>query len=324
MHEGITGVTPSVETRVLMKSGIRITAPVVIGLDPERAASVTRVPEFIKAGIFDIYDENAVIAIDLASHLGIGVGDKILVYSPRNVITPDELYLPEELTITGVFDLGMRDFASGYVLSSIDLGRELVGLDSGAYSLNIMTDDPFKFTEYARSVAQSVGGSYSVRTWKEVDSLLFEALSHEKGMMGALLAIITVVAIFCVTNTLIVITYQKTGEIGLLKALGVPSVKIMGAFVMLGWIQCVVGIVLGVGAGRLVLVNLSRITAWLSRIDVNAFPKEIYGLSGIPWSWSWGEVGFISLMVMCFCTLTSLFPAARALWLNPVEALRHE
>ena len=199
-----------------------------------------------------------------------------------------------------------------------------MGLDSGAYSLNIMTDDPFKFTEYARSVAQSVGGSYSVRTWKEVDSLLFEALSHEKGMMGALLAIITVVAIFCVTNTLIVITYQKTGEIGLLKALGVPSVKIMGAFVMLGWIQCVVGIVLGVGAGRLVLVNLSRITAWLSRIDVNAFPKEIYGLSGIPWSWSWGEVGFISLMVMCFCTLTSLFPAARALWLNPVEALRHE
>ena len=74
MHDGITGVTPSVDTRVLMKYGIRITAPVVIGLDPERAASVTRVPEFMKAGIFDIYDENAVIAIDLASHLGIGSG----------------------------------------------------------------------------------------------------------------------------------------------------------------------------------------------------------------------------------------------------------
>ena len=53
------------------------------------------------------------------------MGDKILVYSPRNVITPDELYLPEELTITGVFDLGMRDFDSGYVLSSIDLGGSL-------------------------------------------------------------------------------------------------------------------------------------------------------------------------------------------------------
>lgn len=322
--EGVTGVTPSVETRVLMRFDERTTAPIVVGLDPERAGTVSKIPESIKYGTFDIHDENVVLGIDLASGLGLSLGDKILVYSPRNVITRDELYLPEELTVSGVFDLGMRDFDSGFLITSIDVARELVGLDSGAHTLNIMTDDAFKFDVYATAVAREVGQGYNVRTWRDVDRLLFEALSNEKGMMGALLGIITVVAIFCVTNTIIVITYQKTGEIGLLKALGVPAWKIMSVFVILGWVQCVVGIGLGIAAGYAVLTNLVRITQWLAKINVHAFPKSIYGLSEIPWSWSWGEVGYISVMVMCFCTLTSLFPAARAIWLNPVEALRHE
>ena len=52
------------------------------------------------------------------------------------------------------------------------------------------------------------------------------ALAVEKNMMVILLMFITVVAIFCVTNTLIVITVQKTNEIGLLKAIGAPGKQI--------------------------------------------------------------------------------------------------
>lgn len=322
--KGVTGVAPSIETRVLMQYNKRTVAPVVLGLDPVRAAQVSRIPDYIRAGEFSIDDESVMVGIDLASSLGLGLGSKPLLYSPMNVISPDEMYLPEELAVTGVFDIGMRDFDAGFVITSITVARTLVGLDRGAHSIYIMTDDPFKFAEYADNIARVVGPAYNVRTWKEIDSLMFEALSHEKGMMGALLAIITIVAIFCVTNTLIVITYQKTNEIGLLKALGVPSLKIMGAFIILGWIQCVAGIVLGVGMAHLVLHNLSNLCTWLAQIDVNAFPKEIYGLSQIPWLWSWREVGNISVLVMVFCSITSAAPAARALWLDPVEALRHE
>ena len=98
----------------------------------------------------------------------------------------------------------------------------------------------------------------------------------------------------------------------------------MWTFVILGWIQCVAGIIFGVGVAYIILNNLSNICTWLAGMDINAFPKEIYGLSQIPWTWSWSEVGFISVLVMVFCTITSAAPAARALWLNPVAALRHE
>jgi len=321
---GITGVAPSVETRALMQARGRTAAPVVVGVDEDRAAGVSRVPAHMAAGEFRLEGNATVVGRDLAEQMGVGVGDPVLVYSPLNALSPDELYLPEELVVAGLFDMGMRDFDEGFILTSIGVARELAGLESGAQAIYVMTRDPFQFESFAHRVQAAAGPGYAVRTWNEVDRLLFDALSHEKTMMFLLLVFITVVAIFCVTNTLIVITVQKTHEIGLLKALGFPSWQVMAAFVWHGWIQCLVGTGVGIAGGLLVLHNLKTIVGWLTAADVEVFPKAIYGLSEIPWSTSAGDLLRIGLVVMVFCTLSSLLPALRAARLDPVEAFREE
>lgn len=321
---GIKGVSPSIETRVLIQHAGRTAAPVVVGVDPVRAAGVSRIPTNICAGSFDLDGDKLVVGRDLAAQLWLRTEELALVYSPMSVTSTNEMYLPEELTVSGVFNLGMHDFDAGFALTSIEVARQLVGIEKGAQAIYVMTDDPFKFERYSEAIRTALGPEYIVRTWKEVDSILFDALRHEKGLMAVLLGIITVVAIFCVTNTLIVITYQKTKEIGLLKALGFSSWKIMGAFIWHGWIQCMIGILLGIVTGLVILHNLSAMTTFLSRININAFPKEIYGLSEIPWRASASDITFISVFVMVFCTLSSLIPACRAVWLDPVEALRSE
>lgn len=322
--DGIRAVAPSVETRVLMQFQGRVTSPIVIGLDPERAPRITGIPANMIAGKFDLEGDSIVVGVDLAGQLGLKVGDKVLLYSPLNVISRDEVNLPEELAVTGIFDMGMRDFDSGFVFVSLAVGRELVGLERGAHAIFVMTSDAFQFEQFGNRVRAILGPDYIVKTWQEVDRVLFAALSHEKSMMFVLLVFITIVAIFCVTNTLIVITVQKTNEIGLLKALGFSSGKIMAAFVWHGWIQCLVGIAGGIGTGLVVLNNLRRIVSWLTSINVEVFPKSIYGLSEIPWSTSVGEIARIAAFVMIFCTLSSLLPAYRAARLNPVDALREE
>ncbi|OGV67520.1 MAG: hypothetical protein A2498_01220 [Lentisphaerae bacterium RIFOXYC12_FULL_60_16] len=321
---GVTGVTPSIQTRVLVRFEDRMAAPVVLGVDPERAASVSRIPENTRYGRFDLHGSQVVVGVDLAVELGLGLGSSLLVYSPLNVVRQDELYLPLELTVTGIFDMGMRDFDGGFVLTSLDVARELVGETDGARTIFVMTDDAFQFARHQETVERELGPGYSVQNWTEIDRVLFNALSHEKTMMFVLLVFITIVAIFCVTNTLIVITVQKTNEIGLLKALGFSSGKIMAAFVWHGWIQCLAGTAAGIGAGLLVLHNLRRIVGWLALLRIEVFPKAIYGLSEIPWKTSWIELTQIGVFVMVFCTLASIIPAWRAARLDPVRALRHE
>ena len=321
---GITGVAAGVETRVLIQHDGSMLAPVVVGISPDRAGSVSRVPEYMVSGTFDVSGNRVVMGADMAYSLGLRVGDRALIYSPLNVLSEDELYLPEEVEVAGLFSLGMRDYDSGFVLGSLGLARELVGLEDGAYSIYVMTEDAFQFVDFSASVKAVLPPGYRVRTWKEIDSVLFAALSNEKTMMFILLVFITIVAIFCVTNTLIVITVHRTTEIGLLKALGFSPGKIMGAFVWHGWIQCLMGTLAGIGCGLLVLVNLKNIVRGLARMNIEVFPKEIYGLSEIPWSTSFVELAQISVVVMVFCTMASIIPAYRAARLDPVEALRGE
>ncbi len=322
---GVTGVAGSVETRVMLQANDRVAAPVLLGLDSARATSVSRVgePEHMH-GRFEIDGDYVVVGIDLALRLGIRIGDRVLVHSPRSVMSRDELHLPEELEVTGIFDLGMRDFDAGFILSDIGVGRDLVGMERGAFSLYVMTEDPFRFTEMSERVLAAVGPEFHVETWQETDRLLFDALAHEKTVMFVLLAFITIVAIFCVTVTLIVIVVQKTSEIGLFKALGVPTWKILLGFLIHGWVQCLVGTLAGIGTGLLVLHNLNGIVDFLASMEIAVFPKDIYGLAELPWEISASDLWQVGMLVMAACTVTCMIPVLRAAVLQPVEAFRAE
>lgn len=325
MVPGVTASAPGLETRVLVEHSRRVSAPLIIGTDPARALRVMKLDRMI-AGSFDIEGDAVVIGVDLAGELGVMVGDALMVYSPMNLVSKDELYFAERLTVTGIYESGQRDFDSGFVITSIAVVRDLMGMKSGVYSVHLKTDDPQNMAKFAQVVdeVRAVTPMYAVRTWQEVDSQLFNALAVEKNMMVILLMFITVVAIFCVTNTLIVLTVQKTDEIGLLKALGFSSRQVMGAFVLHGWIQCLIGTALGIGAALLILHNLHGLVALLARLGVEVFPKSVYGLAQIPWRVIPREVLDVSVSVILFCTVASMLPAWRAARMDPVAALRKE
>ncbi len=323
---GVLAVSPSVEMRVLAERRRRVVAPVVVGVDPDRAAQLhPQLAGSLAEGVFDLAGDNVLLGVDLAAELGVRAGDTILVYSPLNLVSRDEVHFPEELTVAGIFNLGQRDFDGGFLLVSLGVARDLMGLTRGACSIHVKAaapENPRLFRETVGRVRALLGDGHVVRTWHEVDRDLFNALAVEKNMMVILLMIITVVAIFCVTITLIVITVQKTHEIGLLKALGFSSRQIMCTFVLYGWTQCLAGAVLGIGLAFAVLRNLQRLVALLARFGLQVFPKNIYGLDEIPWRVLPGEVAQVAVSVIIFCTLASVVPAWRAARMDPVEALR--
>lgn len=322
---GVSGAAPMVQGLVFLQKGERVYSPVARGIDPERERKISRIPEHMVKGEFDVSDDNMVMGRDLALQMGVTVGDKVLAYSPQSFSASDEVYLPEEFTISGLYNLGMWEFDVGFVLTSLDKARDLYKMERGVHSIQVMTDDPFHAEEVKMRLQEELPPAYHMVTWMEQNRQLFAALRVEKNMMFFLLIIITIVAAFGITNTLITVAVQKTREIGLLKALGFGNRSVMGVFIWQGAIEGALGTLLGVGAGLLLLRFRNNLLDLLSfRFNMELFPKELYHLSRIPATISASDILIVAGSVMVICTLAGVIPAYRAARLDPVQALRHE
>ncbi|MBR1608220.1 MAG: ABC transporter permease [Kiritimatiellae bacterium] len=323
---GVVSASPAILMPAMIRpDGAEGAIPVsVVGIDPDRPSVLAAAANSIVDGQFAPVDDGAVVGADLAARLRCRPGSRLLCYSPLNLRSADELHLPEEMTVAGVFDLGMRDVDDGVLVCSLGMARDLLGMDSGATLVQIQVEEPEKAAVAAELIADALGPSYRVSTWQDEDRVLFDALRTEKTMMFVLLAFIAVVAAFCVTNTLIVVVIQKTREIGLMKALGFSPGRIRSAFVLAGLLQCALGETLGLALGRLVLENLQNLVAALASCGLDVFPKAVYGLAEIPWRVVPGDVAAVVAVVTAFCFAASFLPAALAARLDPVKAMNQQ
>ena len=319
---GVVAVTPEVDTRCLLQYQGRVSAPVILGVDPDRFSRAYKLGA-PRAGTYDLEGDSIVLGVDLARQLGAWTGDEITVYSPKTLVDRDEIVLPVKWRVAGIFSSGQRDYDSGYAVASLPNVRDLMGLDrGGVFAIHLKCAEPAvparfdKVCEDVRAISDN-----RLITWREADRELFNALAVEKNMTALLLMLITVVALFCVMNTLLVLTVQKTPEIGLLKALHFPKRRIMAVFMVHGLFQCTMGVVLGLLAAWGVLSNLQNLVEQLAHFGVEVFPKAVYGLDSIPHRLVVSDVVWVVVIVYVFGLLASFVPALLAACKNPVEAL---
>lgn len=324
--EGVETVCPTIITPVMIRyrDDLDPITATVVGIDPQRGSILSKVEKKIIEGRYDLEGNKVLLGLDLAGRLEVPLDANFLCYSPLNLRATDELYFPEEMNVAGIYNMGMRDYDDFIVIASIGIARDIIGTDHGAKMIQVQIQNPEKAWKEAEAVRAALGRGYKVSTWYDEDRILFDALRTEKTMMFILLAFIAIVAAFCVTNTLIVITIQKTSEIGLLKALGFSSYQMKAAFVLNGLIQCTGGILLGLALGYGVLANLQNLVGLLASVGIEVFPKSIYGLAVIPWRIIPTDVLSVVSTVFVFCTAASYIPAWRAANLDPVKAINQE
>jgi len=142
-------------------------------------------------------------------------------------------------------------------------------------------------------------------------------LAIMQALLGSVGGLALLVATLGVANTMMMAIYERTREIGVLKALGATSREVRRMFtadaVLLGIIGGIVGVILGTLLGRLV--------DWIGHLYLES--EGVIGIGQMSIVPPWLAIGALVFAAM-IGVLGGLYPAARAARLDPVVALKHE
>ena len=338
-NQNVVGVAPYVLGPVLMETEPAgnqqpfFAVPYVRGADPARENSVSVLPKSIIAGKFDLSRHGLVIGSALAQSLNLAVGDRVAIYSPdelkkmkeRQGKSNEEAVLPDDYTVTGIFDVGYYEYNYSIAVTSLENAQELYDLGDSVHGLMVMLRDPYQAGAVSNELAAVLGPGYTITTWIQENWALLGAVGVEKNVMFYLLFFIVIVAALCILSAQITFVVQKTREIGMLKALGATNLQISGVFLAQSAIIGVLGVLAGYGLGILALTYrneflhvMNRLTGW------ELFPAKIYGFSELPAIIDARDILLICGSSFVICILGGVLPAWRAGRLKPVEALRYE
>ncbi|HLA91849.1 MAG TPA: ABC transporter permease [Gemmatimonadaceae bacterium] len=328
---GVVAAAPFVLSQALMRAGADYVEPVSIaGIEPAGTPGrpVTSIREHATIGDFrfatpDGRRRGAVPGKLLAERMNAFPGTKLTLFAPAstrpNAVTGGLLprIVTLELEVTGVFETGMYEYDNQYVFVDFDAARELAGLDSAVTGIEVRTPSREEAPAVAVALADSLGFPYHTVDWRQQNSSLFKALTLEKLGMGVILSLIVIVAAFNIVSTLTMVVRDKTREIGILKAMGLPSTAVRRVFLAQGVVIGVVGTVLGLGLG----VTTGRA---IDRYRLITLDPQIYFIDHLPVRMQPFDIGLIVLLGVAIATLATLHPATQAARLYPIEAIRSE
>ena len=334
-QKGIVSASPFLEMNVMLRSrghgsnGTGVVAPTLLrGITPESAHRFSTG----SSGAFPPLQRTAsgplpvMVGKSLAETLGVKAGDRIMVVGlggngPAPLLEGRQPVVEllssldlEVATVAGIYQTGLTEGFDD-IVAFADLRslqeRYHPGMVTG-YEADV--SDLHSLPAVAASVANELGYPFSAFTVYERYANLFEWLKLQKNVMPLLIVTITVVAVFNIVSTLLVLIIEKTREIGMLSALGLEPGRISALFMGQAFMISLVGI----AAGDLLALGLSLFER---RFHLISLPEKSYFIKHVPIQIAPLDYALVSAAVAALVLLFAFIPSRVAASLKPGTAL---
>ncbi len=311
----IAQVSPFLQSEALIQSSKDLTGAMLQGVD------VNALPTFLQQSLqqgdwqeFAASRYQVVLGSALADKLRVRLGQQIRLILPNGGSYTPLGWMPRQrnFTVAGIFDSGSEVDKVVVLLRLQDL-QKLTGNKETAWRISL--HDAFLAPQLQTELSK-LDGVEAVSDWRQSHGKLFSAVAMEKAMMWLMLLLIVAVAAFNIVSALVMMVTEKQREVAILKTQGMTNQQLFYVFAAQGMSHGVTGALTGAVAGVLLTLSLNDLLALLGL-------QLVQGMA-LPVILQWTDVLLIMLSAVLLTALAVIYPAWRAVQVEPAAVLRDE
>jgi lipoprotein-releasing system permease protein len=294
---GVRAVSPQITGAGFLTRGAQVSQVSVSGVEPGRESAILDLAGYMVAGDVRLGSELIVLGRDLADDLALSVGQTLRLQSANGVTST--------LTLSGVFKTGNGGMDGARAFVSLSTARTLFSMPQGVTRIEIKLDDLNAADATAQRIRALTG--LDAVPWTDGAEQLMEALNAQAqtGYFLKTFALITIV--IGVASALLLSTYRRRPEIGIMRAMGTGRGFVIFVFVTQGALIGLMGGVTGAALGYLALLP---------------FPsRDAFQPGTLPMDITQGSYGLAITLTVIGAILASILPARSAARVDPVTAI---
>ncbi len=253
------------------------------------------------------------VSTTIASKLHLAVGDKLRTYFWNG-----DGYRSRAFKVCGLYNTDLTEMDELYVVGDLRQVQRLNGWDInmvGGYEL--LVDDFDRLDETATRVVEQLPYDLQMTTVRQANPALFSWLDLLEANITLILAIMCLVSAVAIVSALLIMIFEKSSTIGLLKALGACNRSVRRIFLLKASRLIVIGVLIG----DAVALALSYVQ---QRWHLLTLDPESYSMAHVPVEISLWTYVAISLGTVAVCLLALLLPARYISGISPARTMRIE
>lgn len=291
----------------------------MIGIDVARDGRVTKISTALRSGQWLGPDDTGVVlGWRLADNLGLQVGDELVVLSQG----ADGSMANEVYPVRGVLGtVGALDRTGVFMTQAAF--RELMALERGVHQVILRTPPGVPLDEATATANGFAPEGTHVSSWRELRPTIASMLDSSEAAMAVMGVIVYLAVGIVILNAMLMAVFERIRELGVLKAIGYPPMRVLLLVLTETAIQTAVALVVGV-------LLAIPVNAYMSRHGLDLSALGNISVMGVAFDPIWRSrvdlstyTGPVSTLVV-IVGLAVLYPALKAAFIRPLDALRSQ
>lgn len=244
--------------------------------------------------------------------VGLGLKDKLNINLNEILTLRTISNQSVEVKVVGIVDLKVDSINNSWILSTLPTAQSLFEIDDEITSIAIQVENVFEADSLAEEVKSGLPVTdLKVVNWKEQNEDLLSGLNGQSISSIMIQVFVLVSVVLGIASVLAITVLQKSKQIGILKAMGIPDNTASLIFLFQGLILGFYGAILGV------LFGLGLI------LSFTTFALNPDGTALIPINFDIPFILFSGSIAILSALIASFIPAARSKKLSPIEVIRN-